>query len=76
MKKQEEDKVKEELRQTQLRQTAMATGSSMGVLSYGGRTPVGAYTADAGFETPTGSDFMTDEQIVRIRAEMEAHQQR
>ena len=27
LKKQEEDKVKEELRQTQLRQTAMATGS-------------------------------------------------
>ena len=71
LKKQEEDKVKEELRQTQLRQTAMATGSSMGVLSYGGRTPIGAYNAD-GFETPTGSDFMTDDQIMRISAEMEA----
>ena len=43
LKKQEEDKVKEELQQTQIRQTAMATGSSMGFLSYGGRTPVGAY---------------------------------
>ena len=42
LKKQEEDKVKEEIRQTQLRQTAMATGSSMGILSYGGITPVGA----------------------------------
>ena len=46
LKKQEDDKVKNELRQTQLRQTAMATGSSMGVLSYGGRTPLGAYNAD------------------------------
>ena len=43
LKKQEEDKVKEDLRQAELRKTAMATGSSMGVLSYDGRTPVGAY---------------------------------
>ena len=42
LKKQEEDKVKNELRQT-----AMATGSSMGILSCGGRTPLGAYNADA-----------------------------
>ena len=42
LKKQEEDKVKNELRQTQLRQTAMGTGSSLEILSYGGRTPVGA----------------------------------
>ena len=32
-KKQEEDKVKNEMRQAQLRQTAISTGSSMGVLS-------------------------------------------
>ena len=80
LKKQEEDKVKEELRQTQLRQTAMATGlrssrasgeaSSMGSLSYGGRTPVGAYNAD-GFETPDSDYRMTAEQINRIRAELE-----
>ena len=69
LKKQEEDKVKEELRQTQLRQTAMATGSSMGILSYGGRTPVGAYNAD-GFETPDSDYRMTAEQINRIRAEL------
>ena len=75
LKKQEEDKVKEELRQTQLRQTAMATGSSMGVLSYGGRTPIGAYNAD-GFETPTNDFNMSDEQIMRIRAEMEAFNKR
>ena len=29
-----------------------------------------------GFETPTSSEFMTDEQMMRIRAELEAHQQR
>ena len=44
LKKQEDDKVKNELRQAQLRQTAMATGSSLGILSYGGR--LGAYNAD------------------------------
>ena len=76
LKKQEEDKVKNELRQTQLRQTAMATGSSMGVLSYAGRTPVGAYNAD-GFETPDSDDYrMTAEQINRIRAELEAGERR
>ena len=70
LKKQEEDKVKEELRQTQLRQTAMATGSSVGILSYGGRTSVGAYNAD-GFETPDSDYRMTAEQINRIRAELD-----
>ena len=76
LKKQEEDKVKNELRQTQLRQTAMATGSSMGILSYGGLTPVGAYNAD-GFETPDSDDYrMTAEQISRIRAELEAGERR
>ena len=76
LKKQEEDKVKNELRETQLRQTAMATGSSMGILSYGGLTPVGAYNAD-GFETPDSDDYrMTAEQISRIRAELEAGERR
>ena len=76
LKKQEEDKVKNEMRQTQLRQTAMATGSSMGILSYGGLTPVGAYNAD-GFETPDSDDYrMTAEQINRIRAELEAGERR
>ena len=76
LKKQEDDKVKNELRQTQLRQTAMATGSSMGILSYGGLTPVGAYNAD-GFETPDSDDYrMTAEQINRIRAELEAGERR
>ena len=75
LKKQEEDKVKEEIRQTQLRQTAMATGSSMGILSYGGRTPIGAYNAD-GFETPDSDDYqMSIEQMDRIRAELDRHKQ-
>ena len=83
LKKQEEDKIKNELRQTQLRQTAVETGTSMGVvnyrlgtgetppLSYGGRTPRGAYNAD-GFDTPTNDVNMSDEPVMRIRAEMEA----
>ena len=76
LKKQEEDKVKEELRQTQLRQTAMATGSSMGISSYGGRTSLGAYNAD-GFETPDSDDYrVTAEQINRIRAELGAMERR
>ena len=76
LKKQEEDKVKNEMRQTQLRQTAIATGSSMGILSYGGLTPVGAYNAD-GFETPDSDAYrMTAEQINRIRAELEAGERR
>ena len=75
LKGQEEDKVKEDLRQAELRKTAMATGSSMGVLSYDGRTPVGAYNAD-GFETPDSDDYrMTIDQIGRIRSEMERHQE-
>ena len=74
LKKQEEDKLKEEIRQTQLRQTAIATGSSMGVLSYGGRTPIGACNAD-GFETPDSDDYqMTIQQMDRIRAELDMHQ--
>ena len=55
----------------------MATGSSMGILSYGGITPVGAYNADAGFETPDSDDYrMTAEQINRTRAELEAGERR
>ena len=76
LKKQEEDKVKEDLRQAELRKTAMATGSSMGVLSYDGRTPVDAYNAD-GFETPDSDDYrMSLDQINRVRAELDAGLQR
>ena len=53
----------------------MATGSSIGILSYGGRTPVGAYNAD-GFETPDSDDYqMSIEQMDRIRAELDRHKQ-
>ena len=93
LKKQEEDKIKNELRQTQLRQTAVEPGTSMGVvnyrfgtgetppLSYGGRTPQGAYNADVssethelhdGFDTPTNDVNLSDEEIMKIEAEMEA----
>ena len=48
----------------------MATGSSTGILSYGGRTPVGVYNAD-GFETLDSDYRMTAEQINRIRAELD-----
>ena len=89
LKKQEEDRVKEELRQAELKENTVSTGTSMGVLkyalrasretgapaSYGGRTPAGAYNAD-GFETPTNDFNMSDEQIMRIRAEMEAFNKR
>ena len=42
----------------------------MGMLSYGGRTPVSVYNAD-GFETPDSDYRMTAEQINRIRAELD-----
>ena len=68
LKKQEEDKVKADLRQADLRKTAMATGSSMGVLSYGGRTPSSAYQSG-------GSDFLDQminaEYEQAIRTELE-----
>ena len=67
LKKQEEDKVKNELRQAQLRQTAIATGSSMGVLtssvgSSGFTTPL--------LDTPSGEEYLGHLDIERIRAEL------
>ena len=67
LKKQEEDKVKNELRQAQLRQTAIATGSSMGVLT----SSVGS----SGFTTPlldtlSGEEYLGHLDIERIRAEL------
>ena len=48
----------------------------MGVLSYDGRTPVGAYNTD-GFETPDSDDYrMSLDQINRVRAELDAGLQR
>ena len=68
LKKQEEDKVKNEMRQAQLRQTAISTGSSMGVLS----------ARSSGFNTPLAVELMdgqelSADEIARIQAEMEAH---
>ena len=68
LKKQEEDKVKNEMRQAQLRQSAISTGSSMGVLS----------ARSSGFNTPLAVELMdgqelSADEIARIQAEMEAH---
>ena len=71
LKKQEEDKVKNELRQTQLRQRSMATGSSMGVLS----------ATTSGYNTPLEVELLdgqelSDDEVARIQAEMDAYTQR
>ena len=71
LKKQEEDKVRNELRQAQLRKVGIEKGTSTGVLAVG----------SSGFNTPfevellDGQELSTDE-ITRIEAEMEAHNQR
>ena len=71
LKKQEEDKIKSELRQVQLRQTAMTTGSSMGgLVSSGFTTPAEVYDAI------DEDDDITSEDATRIRAEMERYLQR
>ena len=71
LKKQEEDKVRNEMRQAQLRQSAISTGSSMGVLS----------AKSSGFNTPLeielldGEELSADE-ISRIQADLEDYNQR
>ena len=56
---------------------AMATGSSIGVLSYAGRSPAAAYNADGFVEMPDSEDYrMTAWQANRIRAELEAGERR
>ena len=68
LKKQEEDRAKKEVRQAQLRQTAISTGSSMGVLTSSGfTTPAEVYEIE---------EEMTSEGATRIRAEMERYLQR
>ena len=82
LKKQEEDKLKEEMRQTQLRQTAIARGTSVGMLnaqtSVSSSMPSGATTPflDVG-STPSESEVpsLAIEQIDAIRAELERHNQ-
>ena len=53
LKKQEEDKVKNEMRQAQLRQTAISTGSSLGVLS----------ARSSGYNTPLAVELMDGEEL-------------
>ena len=82
LKKQEEDKLKEEMRQTQLRQTAIARGTSVGMLnaqtSVSSSMPSGATTPflDVG-STPSESEVpsLAIEQIDAIRAELERYNQ-
>ena len=84
LKKQEEDRLKEEMRQTQLRQTAIARGTSVGMLnaqsSVSSSIPSGATTPFLDFgSTPEEEEELIqeldDEQINRLRAELERWQE-
>ena len=72
LKKQEEDRAKESVRQAQLRENGIMAGASSGLVSIG----------SSGFSTPaevyeaTDDDDMTGEEATRIRAEMERYLQR
>ena len=71
LKKQEEDKLKEEMRQTQLRQTAIATGTSVGMLNArasGTSTPMSFDTA------PSVREF-TNEEMDRMAMELQRYAQ-
>ena len=72
LKKQEEDRAKEEVRQAQLRQAGIMAGTSSGTLTIrtsGFSTPAEVYEA-------MDDDEMTSEEMTRIRAEMERYLQR
>ena len=74
LKKQEEDRAKEEVRQAQLRQAGIMAGTSSGTLTIrtsGFSTPVEVYEA-----MDDDDDEMTSEEMTRIRAEMERYLQR
>ena len=72
LKKQEEDRAKESVRQAQLRENGIMAGASSGLVSIG----------SSGFSTPaevyeaTDDDDITSEEATRIRAEMERYLQR
>ena len=73
LKKQEEDRAKEEVRQAQLRQTGITAGTSTGTSSIrtsGFTTPAEVYDID------DDDADMTSEEATRIRAEMERYLQR
>ena len=84
LKKQEEDRAKEEVRQAQLRQAGVMAGTSSGTLTIrtsGFSTPAEVYEAkDASSEASRGirddDDELTSEEATRIRAEMERYLQR
>ena len=72
LKKQEEDRAKEDVRQAQLRQTGIMARTSTGASSIrtsGFTTPAEVYEMDDG-------DDMTSEEATRIRAEIERYLQR
>ena len=72
LKKQEEDRAKEDVRQAQLRQTGIMARTSTGTLSIrtsGFTTPAEVYEID-------DDDDMTNEEATRIRAEIERYLQR
>ena len=74
LKKQEEDRAKEEVRQAQLRQAGIMAGTSSGTLTLrtsGFSTPAEVYEA-----MDDDDDDMTSEEMTRIRAEMERYLQR
>ena len=71
LKKQEEEKLKQEQRQTQLRQTAIATGTSVGMLNArqsGTSTPMSFDTA------PSVGEF-TNEEMDRMAMELQRYAQ-
>ena len=73
LKKQEEDRAKEEVRQAQLRQAGIMAGTSSGTLTIrtsGFSTPAEVY------EAMDDDDDMTSKEMTRIRAEMERYLQR
>ena len=72
LKKQEEDRAKQDVRRAQLRQTGVMAGASTGTLSIrtsGFTTPAEVYDMD-------DDDDMMSEEATRIRAEMERYLQR
>ena len=72
LKKQEEDRARENLRQAQLRQAGIEVGTgTMPIVSAGFQTPAEVYEA-----MDNDGDEMTSEEMTRIRAEMERYLQR
>ena len=71
LKKQEEDRARENLRQAKLRNAGIEAGTgSMPIVSAGFQTPLEVY------EAMDDGDEMTSEQMTRIRTEMERYLQR